>query len=186
MCKICGISHTVLSGLVYVSGVLIELIKRPNRSTLCLAESNGIEPSSLAQWDGFQDRLSTMLPTLQSLWLPVLISGLATPATDCIAVCELASCVAGAFLSAHQSAHQPQRKEHSRLACHHEWQLRESNSENVLTCCALRFVELTAGEQAAPGWTYFSVMLLQESQIVMVGADLRHRVVASPAKRALL
>ncbi|WP_214292440.1 hypothetical protein, partial [Escherichia coli] len=56
--------------------------------------------------------LSTMLPTLQLLWLPVLISGLATPATDCNAVCELASCVAGAFLSAHQSAHQPQRKEH--------------------------------------------------------------------------
>ncbi|HCK1221655.1 TPA: hypothetical protein NY170_004398 [Escherichia coli] len=28
-----------------------------------------------------------MLPTLQLLWLPVLISGLATPATDCIAVC---------------------------------------------------------------------------------------------------
>ncbi|EFC4039496.1 hypothetical protein E8L53_22525 [Escherichia coli] len=53
------------------------MIKRPNRSTLCLAESNGIEPSSLAQWDGFQDRLSTMLPTLQLLWLPVLISGLA-------------------------------------------------------------------------------------------------------------
>ncbi|KNY80351.1 hypothetical protein C9Z48_25715 (plasmid) [Escherichia coli] len=57
---------------------------------------------------------------------------------------------------------------------------------NALSCCALRFVELTAGEQAAPDWTYFSVMLLQESQIVMVGADLRHRVVASPAKRALL
>lgn len=37
---------------------------------------------------------------------------LSAPATDCIAVCELASCVAGAFLSAHQSAHQPQRKEH--------------------------------------------------------------------------
>lgn len=90
MYKICGISHTALSGLVYVSGVLIWLIKRPNRSTLCLAESNGIEPSSLAQWDGFQDRLSTMLPTLQLLWLPVLISGLATPATDCNAVCELA------------------------------------------------------------------------------------------------
>ncbi|EFA5047733.1 hypothetical protein FDQ54_23300 [Escherichia coli] len=100
-------SITALSGLVYVSGVLIWLIKRPNRSTLCLAESNGIEPSSFAQWDGFQDRLSTMLPTLQ-------------------------------------------------------------------LCCVLRFVELTAGDQTAPGWTYFSVMLLQESQIVMAGADLRH------------
>lgn len=141
-----------------------------------MAESNGIEPSSLARRDGFQDRLSTMLPTLQLLWLPVLISGLATPATDCNAVCELASCVAGVFLSAHQSAHQPQRKEHSRLACHHEWQLRESNSENALTCCALRFVELTAGDQTAPDWTYFSVMLMPENQTVMVGADLRLRL----------
>ncbi len=64
-------SITALSGLVYVSGVLIWVIKRPNRSTLCLAESNGIEPSSLAQWGGFQDRLSTMLPTLQLLWCRV-------------------------------------------------------------------------------------------------------------------
>ena len=180
-------SITALSGLVYVSGVLIELIKRPNRSTLCLAESNGIEPSSFAQWDGFQDRLSTMLPTLQLLWLPVLISGLATPATDCIAVCELASCVAGAFLSAHQSAHQPQRKEHCMTFARTYASNRAVSAVlNALSCCALRFVELTAGEQAAPGWTYFSVMLLQKIQIVMVGADLRHRVVASPAKRALL
>lgn len=36
---------------------------------------------------------------------PALISGIAAPATDCIAVCELASCAAGAFLSAHQPAH---------------------------------------------------------------------------------
>ncbi|EKT99089.1 hypothetical protein CFSAN001632_11629 [Escherichia coli O111:H8 str. CFSAN001632] len=50
----------------------------------------------------------------------------------------------------------------------------------------LRFVELTAGDRAAPDWTYFSVMLMPENQTVMVGAELRHRVVASPAKRALL
>jgi hypothetical protein len=36
---------------------------------------------------------------------PVLISDIAAPATDCIGVCELASCAAGAFLSAHQPAH---------------------------------------------------------------------------------
>ncbi|AEZ43612.1 hypothetical protein ECO55CA74_25693 (plasmid) [Escherichia coli O55:H7 str. RM12579] len=58
--------------------------------------------------------------------------------------------------------------------------------ENALTCYVLRFVELTAGDRAAPGWTYFSVMLMPENQTVMVGAELRHRVVASPAKRALL
>ncbi|AQV65625.1 hypothetical protein FQG50_25020 [Escherichia coli] len=57
---------------------------------------------------------------------------------------------------------------------------------NALSCCALRFVELTAGDQTAPDWTYFSVMLMPENQTVMVGAELRHRVVASPAKRALL
>lgn len=57
---------------------------------------------------------------------------------------------------------------------------------NALTCYVLRFVELTAGDRAAPDWTYFSVMLMPENQTVMVGAELRHRVVASPAKRALL
>ncbi|EBT5201823.1 hypothetical protein GUP89_004190 [Salmonella enterica] len=65
-------------------------------------------------------------------------------------------------------------------------QFREVCGFNALTCCALRFVELTAGDRAAPDWTYFSVMLMPENQTVMVGAELRHRVVASPAKRALL
>ena len=50
------------------------------------------------------------------------------------------------------------------------------------SCCLLRFVELAAGDQAAPGCTYFSVMLLQQSQIAMVGAELRLRVVARPRK----
>ncbi|EAZ8033313.1 hypothetical protein CFL33_24905, partial [Salmonella enterica] len=36
--------------------------------------------------------------------------------------------------------------------------------ENALTCYVLRFVELTAGDRAAPGWTYFSVMLMPENQ----------------------
>ncbi|EEY5703986.1 hypothetical protein ESC46_20730 [Escherichia coli] len=43
-------------------------------------------------------------------------------------------------------------------------------------------MELTAGDRAAPDWTYFSVMLMPENQTVMVGAELRHRVVASPRK----
>lgn len=47
--------------------------------------------------------------------------------------------------------------------------------ENALTCYVLRFVELTAGDRAAPDWTYFSVMLMPENQTVMVGAELRHR-----------
>lgn len=32
-----------------------------------LAEDNGIEPSSLSQWDGFQDRLGAMPSILRSL-----------------------------------------------------------------------------------------------------------------------
>lgn len=32
--------------------------------------------------------------------------------------------------------------------------------ENALTCCALRFVELTAGDQAAPIETYLSDALM--------------------------
>ena len=84
------------------------------------------------------------------------------------------------------NAHSPQRKEHLWLASREKAHGRESNSKNALTCYVLRFVELTAGDQTAPDWTYFSVMLMPENQTVMVGAELRHRVVASPAKRALL
>lgn len=38
-----------------------------------LAEDNGIEPSSLSQWDGFQDRLGAMPSILRSLWRQMLI-----------------------------------------------------------------------------------------------------------------
>lgn len=38
-----------------------------------MAEDNGIEPSSLSQWDGFQDRLGAMPSILRSLWRQMLI-----------------------------------------------------------------------------------------------------------------
>lgn len=66
-------SITALSGLVWF---LIEktppvTMARPLNAVL--AEDNGIEPSSLSQWDGFQDRLGAMPSILRSLWRQMLI-----------------------------------------------------------------------------------------------------------------
>lgn len=60
-------SITALSGLAIVTGGVFSIRNQTRPLNAVLAEDNGIEPSSLSQWDGFQDRLGAMPSILRSL-----------------------------------------------------------------------------------------------------------------------
>lgn len=64
---------TALSGLAIVTGGVFSIRNQTKPLNAVLAEDNGIEPSSLSQWDGFQDRLGAMLSILRSLRRQMLI-----------------------------------------------------------------------------------------------------------------
>lgn len=66
-------SITALSGLAMVTGGVFSIRNQTKPLNAVLAEDNGIEPSSLSQWDGFQDRLGAMPSILRSLWRQMLI-----------------------------------------------------------------------------------------------------------------
>lgn len=66
-------SITALSGLAIVTGGVFSIRNQTKPLNAVLAEDNGIEPSSLSQWDGFQDRLGAMPSILRSLWRQMLI-----------------------------------------------------------------------------------------------------------------
>ena len=66
-------SITALSGLAIVTGGVFSIRNQTKPLNAVLAEDNRIEPSSLSQWDGFQDRLGAMPSILRSLWRQMLI-----------------------------------------------------------------------------------------------------------------
>lgn len=66
-------SITALSGLAIVTGGVFSIKNQTKPLNAVLAEDNGIEPSSLSQWDGFQARLGAMPSILRSLWRQMLI-----------------------------------------------------------------------------------------------------------------
>ena len=60
-------SITALSALAIVTGGVFSIRNQTKPLNAVLAEDNGIEPSALAQWAGFQDRLGTVPSILRSL-----------------------------------------------------------------------------------------------------------------------